>query len=354
MNIPKTAAICLILVSVCRLSFAQPTTAPSINDITADLGAQRYQDVVRKSGAALQARGGLVGPDRVSVLEMKAEAHLRQRQFTPAADTYMLALKEVAPDSPAAAKYQATARLLKSLNSGGQYQPKGAPSASAADRAVRPSPINVSDPATREDALMAFYNDERRSVEALIDRLKQQRTLPLIQNAILKVDEVRILELGATGSDVASKALLDPLKDHSAAVLQAPLELLTDKIEQISKLASKDRTFAQTVTPGGVRQEVSQKVGLTAGERTEMQGVARDLTTIIEKSQELGRKLGVTVESTAGTRRGRGSSPVTLQKVYTDANEQLKLAMGLLDANYVSTPVNATRGRASRPAQGGD
>lgn len=335
------SVVCLMC---CRILVGQPTSQPSVTDIKSDFASQRYQEVLRKSAAALQPRQGLVGAERIAVLELKAESHIRLKQYTPAAETFLLAAKETPEGSKPAAMYQATSRLLRSLNPAGQYVPKTIGSGS------RPTPILVVERDDRDRALLAYYDDERRAVDASIERLRQQPALPAINNTIKTINDLSVLETAAVGTDASSKLLLSQLSTAAVELLSVPLAKLQERIEHVERLASKDRTMAQTVTPNGVRQEVSQKVGLTANERAEMQGIVRDLNTIVTTSEELGKKLGVSLEPPSGSRSSRRER--TLQVVNAEAREQLDAAMKVLDANYVSTPVNATRGRSSRPASG--
>lgn len=341
MRWPLLSLTCLVF---CQAVVAQSTSRPSVSDIESDFSAARYAEVLRKSAIALQARQGLVGPERMTVLDLKVEAHIQLKQYTPAADTLLLASKEAPAGSKEAATYQASARLLRSLNPAGQYLPK------SSESGTRPTPIPVLERADRDRAVIAFFNDERRTVDASIERLTQRPTLQGINEAISKINDLGMLETAALGTDATSKLLKAPVSSAAIELLGAPLEKIKERIEHVDRIASKDRTISQTVTSNGVRQDVAQKVGLTASERAELQGIVRDLNTIITTADELIAKLGLPEEPSSGSRSR--SRERTLRVVQADAREQLEAATKVLDASYVSTPINATRGRSSRPAQG--
>ena len=102
--------------------------------------------------------------------------------------------------------------------------------------APRPAPLPVIEPADRELALLAFYEDQRRDFDSAIEQLSRQRNLQLLEATIAKVDDLRILELAATGSEINSRALREPIAAQAALLLNAPLGQLSEKIEHAERL----------------------------------------------------------------------------------------------------------------------
>lgn len=313
----------LTFVLLLALVAADPVPPPTMEQIQADFQAQQYQEVIKKVAQALplSTRAGS-NYDRGELFKLKAESHLRLKQWPLAADAFNMAAKESTGDPAAVLK--STGTLVRRSNNGvySPKQPTTQPSAGG-----KPAPIDIVDPNSRKQALNALFNDEAKVQTAKIESTKKATTLPPVMAAIKQMSELRDFEIAGTGADNTCKQLLSTLGSHANTLMGSAMKTMAAKVEQISKQANEARTEIRDLADG-TRETVTYKRGLTSVDTKALKEVISTCQSIAKACDEFTEALAADAGAFTGTR--------------TEADRLGARADDVLRANY--EPVVGTTG----------
>jgi hypothetical protein len=263
---------------------------PTMEQIQQDFDSQKYPDVLKKLSQVLPLKGQAAqGYDRVALLMLKGETHLRLKQPAPSSEAFSSAAKE-ATDEKLIGQCNATALLVK-RSTNGMYQPKQPSAPSAGASPGRAAPIDIIDPNSRKDAMLALFNDESKTVLAKAESLKKQKSLPPVADGIKQLGQLRALELAATGSDATCKQAVADLGSHANQLMQAELKKMGEQVEKIARQANETHSSQQTRADGTI-EVVTSKRGLTSVDQNALKTVINTCKNIVSACDEFAAVLG--------------------------------------------------------------
>lgn len=261
---------------------------PSAEEIRKLFEKGEYNETLRALARVLPLKGkAAVGYDRHALLLLKAETHVQLKRSAAAVQALQDAA-DAAEDPTAAAEARATALLFKRSK---QFVFTPRPP----KRGKLPAPIDVSDPANRKAALEAMLEEELSKVMPKVDNAAAGRTLPPIGAAMTQVQEIRYLELAATGSDGKTAALVNQLGERGNSLMSKGLEKMSKRVDEITALANETRVIrkpARTARGGTVVREEVHRRGLKGNEAKELKQVIEACPPIAKTAQELAVAMG--------------------------------------------------------------
>lgn len=252
---------------VCGVAWAQPEPPKDPVTLRQMFEQQQYQELIREVSRALALRGEAARAyDRRELFTLKAESHLRLKQWSPAAEAFGQASK-AATDPKDAAVDRAT-ELIVRRSQNGQFRPKpsGGTGASGGSAARKPAaePIDIVEPASRKQAIEALMQEELATTTAKVESLKKRNGLKPIADAIELVTAFRPFELAATGADDESKKMLQDLGGAGARLMTQEITRLSGRVDAIEKSAEtktvdlSDNTYTYRGLSGNDRKELNE------------------------------------------------------------------------------------------------
>lgn len=194
---PAVVAVAMVL-GVAHVAVAQD--APTMLELQMLEAQGDWGALVQGTARALQLKES-VAHDRVELFRMKAEGHLRLKQFSIAADTLERAARDKSVGEATADQYLALAMLYRASNSG-SYKPP------ATKETPQPPTYDILLPAERNEALKVLCDvrlgELAQDVTSLGDRSQGDDFSSAIQLAL----QVRPLERTVLGASPQSDAAL--------------------------------------------------------------------------------------------------------------------------------------------------
>lgn len=176
--------------------------------------------------------------DKYDLLMLKGEAHLKLKESVVAASAFEAASKET-EDKPKAALAHTTAVLIKKCI-GTNYVPKAGnekriPGKSANEHIT----IDIIDPESRKQALLALWQDERNALEKQYKAATEGANLQAPIDAAPIISRLHDYDLAAHGNDGDTAQAAGLIATHSKDLLLAMLEKMNTRISEISTKANK-------------------------------------------------------------------------------------------------------------------
>jgi hypothetical protein len=307
-------AVLLLIACIGRVLAQAPPS--SLEDLRKLYEQKQYSDVVKEATRMLRLKGDAARTfDRYGVLMLKGDAQIQLKQGAQATEAFAQAQKETTdPKKLADAK---ACELLVKKSRGMMYTPKTSPPPSTRpstnpSAAARKGAINIGDESARSDALNALFNDEWTLAKPKVESLKKRGGLAPLMDAVKLIDEVRPLELAATGNDTQTKQQLTTLSETAKRLMDDYLRKTGARVDEISRSAN-----TRTQVQNGFR-----KRGLTGQEMQELKDASETAARIEPAAAEMGKAMGVGADPFAET---------------VKAAEQLKIhAKEVLEADYTS------------------
>lgn len=263
---------------------AAPTT-DQLNELFAE---RKYQDLLTRLNKILSLKGPAAGPyDRYELLTLRGETYLRLKAMPPAADAFGEAAR--ATDDPKKSSTARATELLIRQSGNGRYAPR------ATDERGKPfPPIDVIDPDSRTQAMNALLVDVQIRAGPLVDKAMSANTLAPIADVAEAIDDLRSVELVATGKDEKTTRLAGRLGQRARELLAHETELMSTRVVTIESQANlEDRVTVRYKT--GAQQSVTQlpvKRGLTPREGEELRAIVINADKIASAARELAEALG--------------------------------------------------------------
>jgi hypothetical protein len=268
---------------------AEPSAVLTQEQIQALFDAGNYNDTLKAIARVLPLKGKAAEPyDRYKLTLLKAETHVRMKMQGPAVQAFNDAADETDEES---AKYaaKATAQLLKK-SKGFVFTPKplkrtGKP----------PASLDLTDPVARKAALQAMLDEEMARVVPKVKGALEESSLPPIASAIEAAVDVRELEIGVTGADANSKAMVSDLGVRGRELITKTIEKMSKRVDEITKDANETvriRIPVSSVRGASSVQERVHRRGLKNGEDRELRQVIAQLPPIAKSAQELVAEIG--------------------------------------------------------------
>jgi hypothetical protein len=263
---------------------SDPNALLSQAQIQALFDAGNYTETLKALARVLPLKGKAGAEyDRYKLLLLKAETHAKLKMQAPAIQALNDAASET-DDEPARQNARALAQLIK-RSKGFLFTPKppkkgGKP----------PAPIDVTDPIARKLALRAMLDEELARVAPKVKAALEESSLPPIASAIEAAAAVRELEVGVTGSDENSKAMVADLGVRGRELVTKALEKMSKRVDEITRDANQTvRERFPVVSANGVRsiQERVRRRGLKHGEDRELKELINQLPPIAKSGREL-------------------------------------------------------------------
>jgi hypothetical protein len=321
---------------------AAPTTAPSVGEIQQDYDAQHYQDAVKKIGVAFQPHSDpLSKEDRLKLLHLKAESQLHLKQNVAAAESFLAAAKEATDDKQISMDKATAALARKSPNC--LYLPKQAAFKSSLGATAKPEPIDVVDPGSRKQALMALFSDESKAMSARIEELKKQTTLPPLMTGITQVNELRDVEIAASGTDSSSRQMLSTVAGAAEQLMSGSIKSMSENVRTISRNANKKAESSRAGSSEGTMER--DKKGLSPADTDALNEVMASCKSILAACDELAKAMPTNAEEHSAGRRGSAKTPgAELAAVKSDARELGQRVTEILQGDYAAGTRSAKSG----------
>lgn len=307
---------CFLLIVAPSLFAAGPEPLATQEEIQKAYASGQYAQVLQKLTRVLVLKGKAAEPyDRHALLRLKGEAHLHMKALVPAAQAFAEAAKET-NDGPSTALDLSTELLIKKSSPGLVYQPKAK---DPTDKTKSLSAMDIGDPENRKKAIELLFADEWAVIEAKVNAIRLQRTLPPILESLPAIRNVRWLEMASTGKDEKSKELVVDLQKRAKTILDTTIKDMTENTDSIEKSAAEVVTASvpvndkQTGKILGFRTEFRYR-GPTPKQNSALQDVAATSLKIRDSSDELGGSLGATgkefdsIKDSAGKLAGKAKN----------------------------------------------
>ncbi|HVT89915.1 MAG TPA: hypothetical protein VHD56_13760 [Tepidisphaeraceae bacterium] len=282
-SIQRLSMICLLAL------LAAGPELPTMNEIQADFDAKRYTDVIRKVVNIVQLRGNAAASyDKHLLYTLRAESHLRLKQFSAASEAYAAAAKESKDEK--SARWDSAMALLIKRSPQGMYMPKQ-PSTRPADVAQggKAPPINITDATMRQQALEALFNDEYKAQSTKFEQLGRSQSVMPLMAGMKQVGGIRDLELAATGSDAKSKKILTDIASKAGQLMSSAVKQMAENVQQISDTANQSSDQIVNI-PGGGTQVLKVRRGLNSNDIAALNDVIDTSRTIAEACDAIGEE----------------------------------------------------------------
>jgi hypothetical protein len=293
----------------------RPAPLPTPAEIRAAFDRGDYEQTLKHLTRVLALSGKAAAPygDRYELILLKAETHLRLKQFASAGEAFGAAAK-LTKDEVQAATARATAKVI--LQTKGprvvrRHPPKGAP----------PESADLLDPARRKDVLRIFRDDLRAEAEPKVKAAQRATTIPPITEALdliyLKLDFELATDDGTYEQDLAKRV---KLADQARGLMAEEIARLEAQVQEIWDSAS---------TPVSERMsepEVLYGVSAMATYRGLSNTDRADLKAAIATCNRIAGTVN-------GLARATGGSPADA-KLVRDAREVGRIAKNVLTQSY--------------------
>src|SRR4051794_21520975 len=188
----RTRTLFVVFIAVAGLTNAFQGVAraapATIEDARADFSSGNYPASLRKTSTLLSSTAAKSNsPERYDLLMLRGECLLRLKQRAPAADAFTAAagIMKNRRDLPRAASATSLAVLAKAASPDLTYKPK-----KSGDR----TGVNIIEPATRQEAMKALFEDMNAEISPRIDKALQDKSLVSTQGLLGEVWEMYTVE----------------------------------------------------------------------------------------------------------------------------------------------------------------
>jgi hypothetical protein len=255
-----------------------PDEPITIEAIKAVFDAGDYQESLRLLGRVLALKGKAAdGYDRYELHMLKGESHLRLKANSMALESFATAAS-AAPDEKAAADARALAMLVK-RSKNLQFTPKAA-------GAGKGAAIDITDAKRRPEALEALYLEEKALAKPKVLAADKGKTLPPIATALKSVQELRDLELAATGKTAETADTIGLLTDRAHTLMAKNLDDMTKRTARIAERANEVLEY-ESIRSDGTREMRTARRGLDRHTTTELKEIVTTSKRIGDSSKEL-------------------------------------------------------------------
>ncbi len=305
-----------------------PAAVASVTDLRRVFDAGNYAGAV-SAASRLSFTGGAAaaGLDKAQVYAIKGEAHLRLKQYAPAADAFAKAAK-AAPDVATVALYTATEQLVRRSRNGAYTPKQPVPPA-----VVKPGPIDVTAVDKRAAALGSLFVDEFAAAGFKLRAAKAATSVPQLLAAAELANHLRLLELAATGGDAKTRPEVAGVADHAHALLESNLQTMAARVADIRRAANTTSiTYTRVKDPsqaaGYYNQQVFRKAGLTQRNVQELNDVESTCQKVVPAAD------GFAKAAVAADAPGRGGNAAVWDALSAEATRVAALAQDVLSADY--------------------
>ena len=241
-----------------------------------------YAEVVKQADRALRFRGKAAADvNRHALCLLKAESHLRLKQYKSAADAFGAAAKSTG-DPVEAATARATQRVVTDTK-GPSFQRRWF------RPGEQPEGADLLDPAQRPDLLRMFRDDLRAQAEPKVKAALRAEELPPITEALdllwVKLD----FEYATNGAIAEDQEQRRQLAERARTLIEGEIDRMEKNVDAIWQSASAVVSKTETATG---RSIVAYR-GLSNADRGDLKSVISTCERIIPTVKRLAEATGV-------------------------------------------------------------
>ncbi len=273
-------------VPACAAVLAQ--TLPTQEEMHQLFDQSQYTQVLQKIARVLVLKGDSAKPyDRHDLLRLKAEAHLRLKEYEASERAFVAAGWET--DDPKAAAVDLSTSVLIRRSKAGQYQP------TSKDKGKMRDPIPVIGPESRKPALQALFQDELAADRPKISGVRDALNLDPICQAASLVTDLKVLEMGATdGNDDQTRQLISEVAKHAQNVMA---ETVHDLVKREAVIVNRGNETVEYYVPTGTaghsyNQLHIAKRGYDAADLRDLNGIRVACEKIAPAARAFGDAMG--------------------------------------------------------------
>ena len=258
---------------------------PTMAQVQALFDAGNYNDLLKALSRVLPLKGKAAEPyDRQKLLQIKLDTHMKLKQQAPAIAVLNEMADDAGDDEPAKQSARAMVQLIK-RSKAFVYTPKPSKKTTKA-----PAPLDITDPIARKAAMQAMLDEDMAKAVPKVKAAMDQSSLPPIASALEAARSVRDLEVGVTGSDNNSKAMVADLGAHGKDLITKTVEKMSKRVDEITKDANETIRIRGSVMSARGYQQQQDRVrrrGLKGEEPQELRKIINDLPAIAKGAREL-------------------------------------------------------------------
>lgn len=260
---------------------ADPSAA--VDDIKAAYEKGDYNETLRLISRVLALKGKAAeGLDRIELLRLRAESHLKLKATTNAITALEEAAKaaKTAQDDKAASEARALILLIK-RSKNLQFTPK-----LTVEKGAAKEPIDITDTEKREAALAALYAEEKAAARPKVVAADKTKELPKVATALKEVVPLKDLEIAAKGEDSETAATIKDLVDKAHTLMAKGLDKATANTERIAERANQIVQYTYTRADGG-QETRTKRQGIDREDAANLKATINDCKVVFDSCKQL-------------------------------------------------------------------
>ncbi len=266
-----------------------PKHGPSVADVHQLFADGKYKEVIRGITKITTSREWQASrPDAYELLCLKAEAHLKLKEGTPAATTFDAAAR-VTTDKAAAAAARTTAILIKRSIGLRYISRPNAAKRVPGQKAEEHVAIDIVDPESRKTALTTFWQEEKDAAGEKISAATDGKSMQAVLDVAPALAHLHELDWAAHGNDDDTKQMSASIAAHGRDLLGEMVDKMTIRADVISSKAFAVEQYKIQIPNGHgySSQDRWRKHGLENLEEKEL----KDIVANTEKIQAAAKTL---------------------------------------------------------------